>query len=278
MPDKTSVHILSDGVMKMDGGVLFGQVPKGQWQEWLPADRRNRVKIGLNCLLVQTGDKTFLIDSGIGQKHSPDVREYFGMSTSQLLSSLKKYGYQPTDIDGVILTSLHFEHSGGATRVDRRGDLVPTFPKAQYFVHRKALKEAMEPNERDSEGYVANDFVPLQQKGLLDVLDDDSTVVTGIQIRHASGPTEGHQIAIITHGGERIAFLGDIVPTPYHLHLSCISSLDRAPEETLNSKRRLLSEASAEGWLLVFCHGLTERAGYLENRNGKHYLRTIDLP
>ena len=90
MQGKTAVHIISDGMIKMDGGVLFGQVPKGQWQEWLPADRRNRVKIGLNCLLVKTGDKTFLIDSGTGQKHSTDVRDYFGMSTSQLLSSLKK--------------------------------------------------------------------------------------------------------------------------------------------------------------------------------------------
>lgn len=256
---------------------MFGQVPKGQWQDWMPADRRNRIKLGLNCLLVRIGSQNFLVDTGTGGKHSVERRDDYGLVTSQLLSGLKANGLSAQDIDGVILSSLHFEHTGGSTRVNRRGEVVPTFPQATYYVQREALEEATSPTERHVEEFIKDDFLPLLEKDRLHLVDGEHTIAPGFFVRRASGPAEGHQIAVITHGGERVAFLGDLVPTPYHLQLACISASDRHPEETLQTKRAVLSEAVREGWLLVFSHGIHEHAGYLENRSGRLYLRPVTL-
>ena len=277
MNGRTALHLLSDGNFKMDGGVLFGQVPKGQWQEWLPADRRNRVRLGMNCLLAQMGDRNYLIDTGTGQKLSASMRDTYGINTSQLLQSLKSYGLQPQDIHGVVLTSLHFEHTGGCTKRDRRGELVPTFPKATYYVQAKAWEEATSPNERGADTYCPDDFMPLSEKGQLQIVDGDAQLVPGLNVRWTGGPCAGHQIAVVTHGGERVAFLGDLVPTPYHLQLACISANDRLPEETLERKRQVLAEATGDGWLLVFSHGVNDRSGYLESRNGRLHLRTVEI-
>lgn len=274
---RTDLKILSDGTFKLDGGVMFGQIPKGQWQEWMPADRRNRIKLGLNCLLVRIGDQNFLVDTGTGQKHSAEYRDEFGLVNSQLLTQLKNYGLTVQDINGVVLSSLHFEHTGGCTRVNRRGEIVPTFPQAMYYVQREALEEATSPTERHVDDFVKDDFMPLMERERLVLVDNECTVAPGFFVRRAPGPSDGHQIVVITHGGERVAFLGDLVPTPYHLQLACISAADRHPEETLQSKRSVLSEAVREGWLLIFAHGINERAGYLENRNGRLFLRPINL-
>lgn len=277
MSGRTELHLVSDGHIRLDGGVLFGQFPKSQWQDWMPADRRNRVKLGLNCLLVRFGNRNFLIDTGIGVKHSPEDKDAYGLATSQLLTELKNCGLTPQDINGVVLTSLHFEHTGGCTRVNRRGDLVPTFPKASYFVQREALEEAVSPTERHVNGYVPDDYLPLQHKDKLELVDGGDTILPGLQVRRASGPYQGHQIVIVTHGGERVGFLGDLVPTPYHLQLTCIAASDRQPEETLEAKREILGDAVREGWLLVFSHGVNEKSGYLQDRGGRLSLRTVTL-
>ncbi len=256
---------------------MFGQIPKGQWQDWMPADRRNRIKLGLNSLLVRVGQQNFLVDTGTGQKHSAARRDNYGLAASQLLSALRGHGLSVQDIDGVVLTSLHFEHTGGCTRVNRRGEVVPTFPRAVYYVQREAIEEATSPTERHIDEFVQDDFIPLLEKDRIKVVDGEHTIAPGFFVRRASGPAEGHQIAIITHGGERVAFLGDLVPTPYHLQLACIAANDRQPEETLEVKRQILAEAVREGWLLVFSHGINERAGYLENRSGRLYLRPVTL-
>ena len=276
-PGRTELKILSDGTFKLDGGVMFGQIPKGQWQDWMAADRRNRIKLGLNCLLVRIGDQNFLVDTGTGPKHSVERRDEFGLVNSQLLTQLKSHGLTVHDIDGVVLSSLHFEHTGGCTRVNRRGEIVPTFPQATYYVQREALEEATTPSERHVEEFIKDDFMPMMERNRLVLIDGEHTVAPGFFVRRAAGPCDGHQIAVITHGGERVAFLGDLVPTPYHLQLACISAADRHPEETLRSKRTVLSEAVREGWLLIFAHGVNERAGYLENRNGRLFLRPINL-
>ncbi len=277
MSGRTELHLISDGSIRIDGGVLFGQVPKGQWQDWMAADRRNRVKLGLNCLLVRIGDQNYLIDTGIGVKHSPEDKDTYGLATSQLLTQLKAFGLTPQDINGVVLTSLHFWHTGGCTRVNRRGELVPTFPRASYFVQREALEEATSPTERGINGFSPDDYLPLQNKDKLELVDGEEMILPGLQVRRASGPYQGHQIVVFTHGGERVAFLGDLVPTPYHLQLACIAASDRQPEETLQIKREVLRDAVREGWLLIFSHGINEKAGYLQDRGGRLYLRSVSL-
>ena len=277
MAARTALHLLSDGIIKVDGGVVFGQIPKGQWQDWAPPDRRNRVRIGLNCLLVQAGGKNYLVDTGVGQKLPADMRNTFGVGASQLLSSLHKLGCPPQEIHGVVLTSLHFEHTGNCTKMERRLGVVPTFPHARYYVQRAAFEEAMSPNERDPDGFIKDDYMPLYEKGQLELVDDGAMLAPGVHVRRTGGPSKGHQIVIINHGGERVAMLGDLVPTPHHLRYACISSSDRQPEETLEAKKQVLSEAIDEGWLLIFSHGSEERAGYLEHRNGRHYLRPVEF-
>ena len=194
-----------------------------------------------------------------------------------MLSELKAHDLTPADIHGVVLTSLHFEHTGGCTRTNRRGEFVPTFPKATYFVQREALEEALSPTDRHVNGYVQNDYTPLVDSKRMELVDGEVTIVPGLQVRRASGPYQGHQIVVITHGGERVAFLGDLVPTHHHLQPDCIAASDRHPEETLTTKHHVLDEAVDDGWLLVFSHGTDRRAGYLEQRGNRRSLRTISL-
>jgi glyoxylase-like metal-dependent hydrolase (beta-lactamase superfamily II) len=273
----TSVRVLSDGIIKFDGGTMFGQVPKVAWEAKVPTDRRNRVTLGLNSLLIQVGGRTVLVDAGVGSKELDNEKDTYGLVPSRLMKGLRSLGLTPKDIDAVILTHLHFDHSGGCTRLDRVGDLVPAFPKAKYYVQRVCWQDACSPNERCRQIHRDEDFRPIEERGQLELLDGDADIFPGLSVRVTDGHARGHQVVLLNHGGERIAFLGDLVPTPYHLDLAAISAYDQYPEETLEMKRDFLSQASKAGWLLVFSHGHNLKAGYLERRNGDTFLRPVEL-
>ncbi|MBI2871919.1 MAG: MBL fold metallo-hydrolase [Chloroflexi bacterium] len=278
MSDGTiSVKLLSDGIIKFDGGALFGQVPKALWERSVEADRYNRVKLGLNCLLIQTQGQNLLVETGCGTKEPKKVKDIYSLGTSRLLRELKEHGLSPKEVHGVILTHLHFDHAGGCTRLDRSGTPVPTFPKATYYVQRAAWEEATSPNERARASYHPDDFLPLQEHAKLKLLDGDQQIAPGVWVKETAGHTRGHQIVVINNGGDRVVFLGDLVPTPMHLNLPYIAAFDYSPEDTLAKKRDLLQRAEREGWLLVFPHGEEERAGYLENVGGKRHLRPVQL-
>jgi len=273
----TSVRVMSDGIVKFDGGTMFGQVPKSVWENKVATDRKNRITLGLNSLLIQIGTHTVLVDAGVGSKELDGEKETYGLVPSRLLKGLKNLGLSPKDIDTVILTHLHFDHSGGCTKLDRTGNLVPTFPRAKYYVQRTCWEDACNPNERRQEIHRKEDFRPIEEKGQLELLDGDSEIYPGLWVRVTDGHARGHQVVLLNHGGERIAFLGDLVPTPHHLDMSAISAFDQFPEETLERKRELLGQAEKEGWLLIFSHGHEQKAGYLERRNGGTYLRPVEL-
>ncbi len=273
----TSVKILSDGIVKFDGGTMFGQVPKTLWETRVPTDRKNRITLGLNCLLVQIAGKTVLIDAGVGSKELDNEKETYGLVPSRLIKGLRSVGLSPKEIDAVILTHLHFDHSGGCTRLDRAGSLVPTFPRAKYYVQQMCWEDACSPNERCQEVHRLEDFGPIDEKGQMELLDGDGEIFPGLGVRVTNGHARGHQVVLINHGGERIAFLGDLVPTAFHLDLAAISAFDQYPEETLEMKREYLGQAQKDGWLLVFSHGHDQKAGYLERRNGDTYLRPVEL-
>jgi len=273
----SSVRVLSDGIIKFDGGTMFGQVPKVQWENQVPNDRRNRITLGLNCLLIQICGKTVLVDAGVGSKEIDGEKETYGLVPSRLIKSLRNLGISPKEIDAVVLTHLHFDHSGGCTRLDRTGDLVPTFPKAKYYVQRECWEDARTPNERCQEIHREADFYPIEQSGQLELLDGDSEIFPGLGVRVTDGHTKGHQVVMINHGGERIGYLGDLVPTRHHLELGTISAFDQFPHQTLEMKRDFLSQAEKEGWLLIFSHATDQKAGYLERRNGGSYLRPVEI-
>ena len=273
----TSVRIMSDGIIKFDGGTMFGQVPKVVWENKVSTDRKNRITLGLNSLLIQIGTHTVLVDAGVGSKEIDDEKETYGLVPSRLLKGLKSLGLSAKDVDTVILTHLHFDHSGGCTKLDRMGNLVPTFSKAKYYVQDDCWEDACMATERCQEIHRGEDYRPIDEKGQLELLDGDAEIYPGLCVRVTAGHARGHQIVLLNHGGERIAFLGDLVPTPHHLDMSAISAFDRFPEETLVMKRDILNQAEREGWLLIFAHGHEQKAGYLENRNGETYLRPVEL-
>ncbi|MBM3945570.1 MAG: MBL fold metallo-hydrolase, partial [SAR202 cluster bacterium] len=162
----SSVTLVSDGTFLLDGGIVFGQVPKVQWELHSKPDRRNRIRLGLNCLLIQTPQKNILVDTGVGPKRLDKFKDSLGLNGNKLLKGLKEQGLGARDIDVVVLTHLHFDHSGGCTKLDRSGEVLPTFPKAEHVVQKACLSEAKNPSERASGSYDKDDFLPLEAKGL----------------------------------------------------------------------------------------------------------------
>jgi glyoxylase-like metal-dependent hydrolase (beta-lactamase superfamily II) len=233
--------------------------------------------LNLNCLLIQLAGKNILVDTGVGSKEVEGLRDEYGLGPSRLVKSLKALGVSPNQIDIVILTHLHFEHSGGCTKLDRTGDLIPTFPRATHFIQRKCWEEAQQPNERFQSVYFEDDFLPIEESGKLQLLDGDEEILPGLSVMVTNGPSKGHQIVVTNHGGEKVAFLGDLVPTAHHLDLAAIPALDQSPEDSLQQKREILHQAEKDGWLLVFSHGMDRKAGYLERYDQLTRLRPIDL-
>ena len=272
----TNMRILSDGVVKLDGGSVFGQMPRVAWGNTVMTDRKNRITLGLNCLLLQVAGKNVLVDTGVGSIADEKNKEAMGLVPSRLSKGLKGAGLSSKDIHAVILSHLHFDHSGGCTRLNRAGNVVPTFPNARYFVQRTCWEDACTtPNERCLVNQRMENFLPVADRGQLEMLDGDSEIFPGLNVIVTNGHAEGHQMVMFNHGGERVVFLGDLVPTPHHLSPAVISAFDHSPQGTFEQKREVLAEAERQGWLLVFSHGHETKAGYLERRADTTCLRPV---
>ena len=269
--NKVAVRVISDGSFLLDGGPMFGPVPKVLWERTAKPDRKNRVRLGLNSLLILAPEANVLVDVGIGSKEPEINREIYGHSSSKLQRNLREHGVSIRDIDFVILTHLHFDHCGGSTRLDRDGNIIPTFPNAKYLVQRTAWEEAFNPNERAIPvyGHGIEHLKVLEERGMIDFLDGDTEVTPGVHAIVTDGYSSGHMIVTVNAGSERVMYLSDLIPTPNHLPLPYITAFDRFPEQTLKVKKEMLEKAEREGWLMVFSHGYTERAGYLKrDKNG----------
>ena len=271
------LSFVSDGTIRLDGGALYGVVPKVIWNTLSPADRRNRVMVGLNCLLIQVGGKNILVDTGVGNKHPPRRKNFFAMRGGALISDLKSHGLGVEDIDVLVLTHLHFDHTGGCTRRGYGDRTVPTFPRATYLVQRQDWYEATHTSERTSGAYIPEDFLPLEESHQLELLDGDTEIAPGVWLKVTGGHTSGHQMAFIDSGDPLVAYLGDALPTPHHLPLPYGTAWDTYPLDTLKCKRQFLSQAERERWLLIFGHGLNLRAGYLVRKDGQLSLDPQDL-
>ena len=270
------VHVVSDGQVRLDGGSLFGVVPRPLWQNLTATDRKNRVALGLNCLLVRTGGKNVLVDTGVGAKHPQRRRALFGMVAGRLLAGLKQHGLEVSDIDLVVLTHLHFDHAGGCTRMVR-GKLVPTFPNARYIVQQRDWAEATYTNDRTRPAYYPDDFLPLQEHGMLELVDGEADIAPGVRLHRTGGHTAGHQMVLVHSEGQHLACLGDVFPTHHHLRPHWVTAWDGYPIETVAAKRDLLTQAEREGWRLLFGHGTQPRAGRLVRLQGQLSLEPIGL-
>jgi len=249
---KFDLHAISDGTLRLDGGQMFGVVPKALWEKKIPADALNRISLSLTCLLLQYGRKNILVDTGIGDKFDAKFLEIYGVDHSTTVpGELQKLGLGPEDIDIVINTHLHFDHCGWNTR-RQDGKLVPTFPRARYFVQRGEWEHAQHPTEHDRASYVEGFFAPAEAQ--TELLDGDTEIVPGVRVEVVSGHTRDLQCVRVESEGETAFFISDLVPTRAHLPYPWVMSFDLYPLETLENKKRLLPELAAAEALVIFPH------------------------
>jgi len=273
---EATIHIVTDGSLRMDGGSIFGVVPKAIWSKSHPPDRQNRIEIALNCLLIQSNGKNILVDTGIGDKHNKKAKTRFHMQGGQLRNSLGKFGLSPDDIDMVVLTHLHFDHVGGCTAFENN-KAVPVFRNATHLVQRLDWDEANNTNERTRTAYITDDFLPLQQSNQLQLLDGDTEIISGLWVRRTGGHTAGHQLAYFESGGEKVATLGDVLMIPEQLPVGYTTSYDLYPNDTFDSKRHWISIAQSEQWLVIFGHSVHQKSGYLTKMNGRILLNEKEV-
>ena len=267
---------LCDGFIALDGGAMFGVVPKTLWSKKTPPDEKNRVRLAMRPLLVR-GVRTMLIDAGLGGKENQKFHEIYGVDRSRNLDhTLAEAGLAPEDIDIVLATHLHFDHAGGFTMRDASGRVRPRFPRAQYVVRRGEWEAAQHPNERNRASYLADSFLPLAEAGVLQLVDDDQTIMPGVRVRRTGGHTMHHQMAIIESGGQTAAFVADLVPTTAHLAEPWIMGYDLYPMDTLASKKAFYQEAAEKDILVFFEHDPVVAAGYLREEQGTR--RVIPAP
>lgn len=264
---------LTDGTFSLDGGAMFGVVPKPIWERLCPADSRNRILLSLGVLLIQAGGKNILIDSGIGNKGDAKFNDIYNVNRSPSLEAgLKNQGVTPEKINIVINTHLHFDHAGGNTKIDADGQLVPAFPNARYYIQRKEWEFALTPNERTRGSYLLENYSLLEKTGQIVFLDGDQSITKGIDVIETPGHTEHHQSILVSSEKKKACFLGDLIPTTAHLSPPYIMGYDLFPLTTLKTKKKLLQQAYEEKWLLFFQHDPNTRSGYLKEKNGKFIL------
>ncbi|HLD36624.1 MAG TPA: MBL fold metallo-hydrolase, partial [Planctomycetota bacterium] len=258
-------------------GAMFGVVPRLLWEKRMPPDDKNRIKMGLWCLLIKTGNlpdgqagKNILINTGIGNRCSQRYQDIFKIQhPPSLLSGLAEHNIKPTDIDIVILTHLHFDHSGGNTFF-QNNMLTPTFPKARYIVQKAEWEKAVNPNERTRASYIKDNLIPIKEAGQLELLDGNGEILPGISVRVTGGHTRGHQIVLIESGNKKAVYWSDLIPTTAHIDLPYIMGYDLYPEETLEEKRRLVEQAIKEEWICFWEHDPVINCGYIrKDADGK---------
>ncbi len=272
------ITILNVGQLALDGGAMFGVVPKVLWEKLLPVDEKNRIPLGLNCLLIEYQDQKCLLDTGVGTKFSSKHQEMYGIQQSAPIEAyLEPLGLKPKDMTHLMLTHLHFDHAGGTTTFNEDGEVIPTFESAQTFIHTGEWHDAHHPSPKSKASYLKENFQPLKDTGKLTLLEGPSNeIFPGLTLRVTGGHTESHQILTLetTQGG--LIYWGDIIPTHHHLKIPYVMGYDLYPVETMQIKEALLKEAFEKGWLNVFEHDIEVPACQLAYHEEKQYYHVAD--
>lgn len=272
---------VDDGGFRLDGGAMFGVVPKVLWDRKKPADAQNRIAMMTNSLLVERGDDLLLIETGIGDKNDAKFRAMFGMQEGarRLPRAIEDAGFDLGDITHVLLTHLHFDHCGWNTREDRAGRVVPTFPNARYWLQRDEVDHARDPNPRDAASYDPRNWEPLFEAGQVEIFEDAGSPIEGVVAHRAPGHNDSMCVLTLDGGapGARAIWLADLVPTAAHLPYPWVMGFDLYPLETMASKARWLPRAAAEGWACFFGHDADMPVARLEeNRPGRFAAVPLD--
>jgi glyoxylase-like metal-dependent hydrolase (beta-lactamase superfamily II) len=259
-------HTLEGGRQRLDGGAMFGVVPRPLWQTRAVPDERHRIPLAMRCLLVEHPDGLVLIDTALGNKESAKFLDIYGVENgglegaTQLEDALAAAGFLPSEVRWVINTHLHFDHAGGNTTLDPelendpRRHVRPTFPNATYVVQRAELEFARHTNERTRASYLPPNFEPIAAADRWRLIEGEVEVLPGISVRPTPGHVPFHQAVLVRDAGETAAFMADLIPTTAHLPLPWIMGYDLEPLRTLESKRAFLRDATEGGWRLVFEH------------------------
>lgn len=261
-------HVINAGDFRLDGGAMFGVIPKTMWDRVAPADERNRIRMRMNSLLIRAAGKLILVETGAGDKFDAKKRDIYALTGAPLLEELAKRGVQPEQIDIVINTHLHFDHCGGNTRLID-GKLKPTFPNARYVVQRGELEHARHASERDRASYFPENFEPMAETGQWELIEKDTEIVPGVQLIRVPGHNRDMMCVRLRGGGKVAMLLADLVPTTVHLPLPWIMGFDLYPMETLENKRKWIPEIIRDGVLAIFGHDPNVSAARLQERDGK---------
>lgn len=250
------VEIVPDTEFRLDGGAMFGVVPRNLWSRVCPPDDQNRIRMNLNCVFIDTGAERIMIETGIGDKWSSKHLEMYGIERERpLAESLRSItGYGPEDITIVINTHLHFDHAGGNTVRNGADKIIPAFPNARYFVSQGEFEHAENPTERDRASYLPENWQPVKESGQLELKDADYEVIPGLRMETHAGHNRTMQCWRLDRDGNTLVGFADLVPTRAHVQLPWIMGYDLFPLETLEAKKKLLPQAAREGWMCLFYH------------------------
>ncbi|MCG8372774.1 MAG: MBL fold metallo-hydrolase [Balneolales bacterium] len=269
-----NLFTIETGDIKLDGGAMFGVVPKTLWSKGIEPDEKNRIPMTMRCLLVQSKStkKIYLIDNGVGTKFNEKMMEIYQIDFSQktLLGSLKHHGFTPEDITDVIFTHLHFDHCGGTTYFNKNGDIEFTFPNATYHVNERHWETATTPNAREKASFLRDNIQPLASSTSLNLVPDHHEFEPGLKTLVMNGHTIGQQLPVIESEKGTLVFVADLMPTHVHLPLPWVMGYDMYPTETLLEKKAFVNEASENNWFLFLEHDLFEEVITVKIKEGKY--------
>lgn len=271
------VEVIPDCEFRLDGGAMFGVVPRNLWARVNPPDDQNRIRMNMNCLFIEANDQKILIDTGIGEKWSEKHRAMYGLNRDRSFDeSLKAIaGVAATDITTVINTHLHFDHAGGNTNWNDAGQAVPAFPNARYFISQAEYEHAESPSERDRASYFPENWRPMKDSGQLELKTPDYEVVPGLTMETYAGHNRSMQCPRLARDGKTLFGFADLVPTRAHVPYAWVMGYDLYPVETVEAKKKLLPQAAREGWTCLFYHDPDQALGRIVEENGK--LRVLSI-
>ncbi len=252
------LHVIETGNFKLDGGAMFGSVPKAIWNHLYPADEHNLINLAMRCLLVEDGDKLILLDNGIGDKQSEKFFSFYYLNGDfSLKQSLRQAGFDFSDITDVVLSHLHFDHCGGSVKhnADRSG-WEPAFPNATFWVTREQWEWACNPNPKEKPSFLKENIMPLQESGQLSFLTKDTVIHPGLSFRIMNGHTDGQIITLVRYNNNTLAYCADLIPTAAHIPLIYVMGYDTRPLITVGEKAAFLDEAFHNDYKLFFEHDI----------------------